>query len=148
MSNFDVQDVIPHRGAMCLLSEIIETSEEKVLAKVNINEHSSFFQASKGVAAHIGIEYMAQAISAWANASSPYEEPQIGLLLSCRKYETKQNYYPLNSELIIEAKPLSIDADISVFECKIFDAQKNQQVSSTTLTVYNDGEAVERLYEK
>jgi predicted hotdog family 3-hydroxylacyl-ACP dehydratase len=87
ISAIPIQDLLPHRGALCLLTRALWVDEEHLIAQVDITTHDLF--ARDGVVgAWVGIEYMAQAIAAWAGwqARQRGDVPSIGLLVGTRHY--------------------------------------------------------------
>ena len=61
----DIRSLVPHAGPMVLLDRVISVDEDSLLAEVRIRSDSLFCNTD-GVGAWVGIEYMAQAIGAWA----------------------------------------------------------------------------------
>ncbi len=64
-TSLPVADLVPHRGTMSWLDRILSVDTERVVAEADIAEDSLFLRDGQ-LAAWIGIEYMAQAIAAWA----------------------------------------------------------------------------------
>jgi ApeP dehydratase len=62
-----IADLVPHKGPMCLLDRLIEVEEERLVAEVMVSD-SSLFSRGGTVGAWVGIEYMAQAVAAWAGS--------------------------------------------------------------------------------
>ncbi len=63
---FPTCELIPHSEPMILIDELVEATSDHASAKVTIREDSMFSNAAGGVPAWIGIEYMAQTVSAFA----------------------------------------------------------------------------------
>ena len=61
----DIRSLLPHAGPMVLLDRVISVDDDSLLAEVRIRSDSLFCDGD-GVGAWVGIEYMAQAIGAWA----------------------------------------------------------------------------------
>ena len=61
----DIRSLVPHSGTMVLLDRVISADENTLCAEVVIRPDSLFY-ADGGVGAWVGIEYMAQAIGAYA----------------------------------------------------------------------------------
>ncbi len=98
-------DLVPHAGRMRLLDAAIEGDEESLSARVEIRADSLFFDGA-GVGAWVGIEYMAQAIAAWAGwrARLAGGAPRIGFLLGSRSYRCARPRFLLGEILIVEAR--------------------------------------------
>lgn len=117
-----VSDLLPHRGEMILLDHI-ELWREDYLEAVVLNHSDSLFSDLNGnVPAWVGIEYMAQAIGAFAgiHALQKGEPVRIGLLLGTRKYETQVAHFQRNTTLTIKVKQVFMDENnLAAFACTI-----------------------------
>src|SRR5262245_7177162 len=83
-----VEELIPHSPPMVLLDRILTYDDTSLSAEVTIHARSMFHESAiDGVPAWIGIEYMAQAISALSGLRSrERNQPvKLGLLLGSRK---------------------------------------------------------------
>lgn len=86
-----IKDLIPHSPPMVLLDRVLDCSETDLLAEVSVSKRSMFFDSRLGgVPAWAGIEYMAQAIAAFAGVRGrkSRSEPKLGFLLGTRKYNS------------------------------------------------------------
>lgn len=80
-----LERLLPHRGAMSMLSRVLRHSDDETTCAIEIAEQELFRDADGGVAAWIGIEYMAQCIAAHAGLLSEDDGvPRIGYLASIR----------------------------------------------------------------
>jgi len=61
----DIRQLVPHSGQMVLLDRALQADADCLVAEVRIHE-GSMLGGPDGVGAWVGIEYMAQAISAHA----------------------------------------------------------------------------------
>ena len=84
----DIRDLLPHSGPMVLLDRLVAADDESLCAEVRIRADSLFF-VDGGVGGWVGLEYMAQAIGAFAGyrARLRGEPVRIGFLLGTRRYE-------------------------------------------------------------
>jgi len=84
----DIRTLVPHAGPMVLLDRVISADEESLCAEVRIR-HDSLFCRAGAVGAWVGLEYMAQAIGAYAGFTACLRgEPiKLGYLLGTRCYE-------------------------------------------------------------
>ena len=83
-----VESLVPHSPPMVLIDEVLEFDDNSLLAAVDIYGNCMFYNRDiEGVPAWVGIEYMAQAISAFAGiqALKRGEEIKPGFLLGTRK---------------------------------------------------------------
>ena len=132
----DIRSLVPHAGPMVMLDRVISADEETLCAEVSIRSESLFCTA-EGVGAWIGLEYMAQAIGAYAGhiAHLRGEAAKIGFLLGTRRYECKQPFFTVGTRLRIHVKRLfQSENGMGSFECRIDDGAA--QLASVTLTVY------------
>lgn len=116
-----IEDVVPHRGEMCLLDRVLHWDEESIQAEVVV-PHTGLFVENGGVPAWVGIEYMAQAIAAWAGcrARQKGNEPSIGFLLGSRRYSSSRALFPSGTRLRVSARcELLGDNGLGMFACKL-----------------------------
>mgnify|MGYP005996208549 CR=1 FL=1 len=60
-----VEELVPHSGRMSLLTRVVDSGDDWLTAEVDITS-KSMFSDDKGVPAWVGLEYLAQAIGAYA----------------------------------------------------------------------------------
>ncbi len=136
----EIRSIVPHSGAMVLLDSVVFVDDENLCAEVNITRDTVFFDGD-GVAAWVGIEYMAQAIAAHAGyLSSLRGDPvKVGFLLGARRYECSRPSFQLGSVLKISVqKILQAENGLGAFECRIDDSQDSTAgaVAVATITVF------------
>ena len=132
----DIRSLVPHSGTMVLLDRVISVDENSLCAEVAIHP-SSLFYADGGVGAWVGIEYMAQAIGAYAGyrARLRGEPIKIGFLLGTRRYESRRPFFPQGSVLKIYIKRvLESDNGLASFDCHIDD--DGGEIASANVTVF------------
>ena len=132
----DVRSLVPHAGPMVLLDRVISADGDKLLAEVRIRSDSLFCNAD-GVGAWVGIEYMAQAIAAWAGYTARLrgEPVKLGFLLGTRRYECSRPIFVLGSLLQVHVRRVFQDENgLGSFECYIDDEQG--RVATATVTVF------------
>ena len=64
-AGIDIEAVVPHRGRMRMVDQLLANDPDSVTVSAEIRPDNLFADA-QGVPAWVGIEYMAQAIAAWA----------------------------------------------------------------------------------
>lgn len=146
--SYPIADIVPHGGKMCLLDRAIEGDAETLSCEVTIREDGLFY-SNGGVNAWVGIEYMAQAIAAWAGwrARLRGEIPKIGFLLGSRRYECTNPKFNLGETLHVEVhRQFQADNGIGQFDCRIY--LNGLTVASATLTVFEPADAENFLMEK
>jgi predicted hotdog family 3-hydroxylacyl-ACP dehydratase len=118
-----IESVVPHRGRMLLVDRLLAHDEDAVAVGAAIRADNLFADA-QGVPAWIGIEYMAQAIAAWAGcrALARSEPVRIGFLLGARRYDGDPRHFAIGTMLRIEARrELFGDNGMGMFACRILE---------------------------
>ena len=141
-------DVLPHRGSMLLLDVIRDYGDDWLVAEVRVRKDSGFATPA-GVPGWVGIEYMAQAVSAWSGIGQVQNggKPSPGLLLGSRRYDVKRPVFAIGSHLRVRAQLVWRDADdLAAFECGI--EEDGVPVAHAQLKVYRprDLDAVLKEY--
>ena len=129
-------DLVPHSGRMRLLDRAIDGDEESLSASVEIRADSLFFDGV-GVGAWVGLEYMAQAVAAWAGwrARLSGAAPKVGFLLGSRRYLTSRSSFLLGEVLLVQAqRQFQADNGLGHFDCTLTIA--GVQDAEAALTVF------------
>jgi predicted hotdog family 3-hydroxylacyl-ACP dehydratase len=138
MTQFTIEQVLPHDHPMILLDKLDEFCDDKAQCSHLITEQSVFFDPLlQGVPSYVGIEYMAQSIAAYANANELVQNRavEIGFLVSTRKYKCDYSVFELNMDLQITVEKLYKDeSGLSAFDCAIFTNEK--QIATARLNVF------------
>jgi predicted hotdog family 3-hydroxylacyl-ACP dehydratase len=132
----DIRTLVPHSGPMVLLDRVISAGEESLCAEVRIRA-DSLFCVDGAVGAWFGIEYMAQAIGAYAGyvARLRGEPIKLGYLLGTRCYECSRPVFTAGTLLRIHAKRiLQSENGLGSFECRIED--ESGQIAAATVSVF------------
>ncbi|MDP3876621.1 MAG: hotdog family protein [Methylobacter sp.] len=116
-----VADLIPHSGSMVLLERIIDYDDQSLIAEVVVRGDGLLGGDEKSVPAWVGIEYMAQAIAAFAGvtAKQANEPIRLGFLLGTRRYGSNIAAFKAGSILTIRVKKIMQDDNLGVFDCRI-----------------------------
>ena len=120
-----IETVVPHRGRMLLVDRLLARDEDSVVVGALVAA-DNLFAEDRGVPAWVGIEYMAQAISAWAGCRglARGEPPAIGFLLGTRRYECSACHFAIGAQLRIEARrELFGDNGMGLFSCRILEGE-------------------------
>ena len=136
----DIRDLMPHSGPMVLLDRVIAADDESLCAEVRVRANSLFF-VDGAIGGWVGLEYMAQAIGAFAGYRSRLrgEPVRIGYLLGTRHYECKQPGFVLGSRLEIYVKRVLQSQDgLAAFDCRIED--ETGMVASANITVFQSAD--------
>jgi predicted hotdog family 3-hydroxylacyl-ACP dehydratase len=132
----EIRSLIPHAGPMVLLDRVISVDAETLCAEVRIRSDSLFCDVD-GVGAWVGIEYMAQAIGAWAGyAARVRGKPvKLGFLLGTRRYECTRPFFVLGSVLRVHVRRLFQNENgLGSFECYI--ENEEGRIATAAVTVF------------
>lgn len=127
-----IDALIPHSGEMILLDDILESSPDFIAARCTPKPDSLFSRDDGSVPAWVGIEYMAQAIAAFAGiqAKQAGEEIRLGFLLGTRHYHSNVTHFLPEQPLTIRAERSIEDSNgLSVFNCLIEGANVRVEAS-------------------
>jgi predicted hotdog family 3-hydroxylacyl-ACP dehydratase len=116
----DVAGIIPHSGQMVLLDRVIEFDGDSLTAELIVRD-DGLFGDEQGVPAWAGIEYMAQAVAAYAGIKSKLagEPIKLGFLLGTRRYNSNVASFAVGTALTIQIKTIIQDEKLGVFDCTI-----------------------------
>jgi predicted hotdog family 3-hydroxylacyl-ACP dehydratase len=116
----DIAALIPHSGRMVLLDRIIDFDGYTLSAKLVVR-NDGLLGDDKTVPAWAGIEYMAQAVAAYAGIKSKQagEPIKLGFLLGTRRYTSNVASFDVGTALTIQVKNIIQDENLGVFDCKI-----------------------------
>lgn len=142
---YDIEQVVPHRGTMRLVDRLLEWDGSRAAVELTVPVDGPFHEVG-GVPAWVGIEYMAQAIAAWAGcqARARGEAPKIGFLLGSRRYATDIGHFAIGSVLRVEAEcELFGDNGLGMFACRIIEGER--VVASANVSVFQPADARDYL---
>jgi predicted hotdog family 3-hydroxylacyl-ACP dehydratase len=127
-TSFAVEQLIPHSPPMVLLDRILYYDSMALIAEITIKAGCMFYDpAVQGVPAWVGIEYMAQAISALGGlrAIEKQESIKIGFLLGTRKMLLQQKVLRADCTYQVHVKQLFWDdSGLANFDCEIRDGEQ------------------------
>lgn len=117
----DIAGLIPHSGRMILLDKIIDFSEDTLSAELTVRD-DGLLGNDQFVPAWAGIEYMAQAVAAYAGIQSKLagKPIKLGYLLGTRRYVANVARFAVGSTMTIAVKKIIQDDKLGVFDCKIY----------------------------
>lgn len=90
----NIEDLVPHRGAMSWLDRVVDAGPEHVVAEATVRADHLLLQGGR-LSPAVGIEYMAQAVAAWAGWQRHCSDggpPRIGFLLGTRRYQCSRSF--------------------------------------------------------
>lgn len=133
---YEVGQLVPHRGRMSLLDSIVEYGPDWLRARVTPAPGAAF-ASPDGVPGWVGIEYMAQAASAFGGIEQVQrgETPSIGLLIGARYYRCMQDSFAFGTPLDVFAQIAMRDAeDFAAYDCRI--ESGGRRIAECTLKAY------------
>lgn len=123
LENYKIEELLPHSPPMVLIDEIVDYSTDHLVAKINCNKQSRFFDNTiNGVPGWVGLEYMAQSIAAYAGvqAKIKHQPIKLGFLLGARKYEMLQSTFLCGFSYNVSVTQLYMDeSGLGKFDCMI-----------------------------
>jgi predicted hotdog family 3-hydroxylacyl-ACP dehydratase len=140
-----IEKYIPHRGPMRLVDRLIEADDEQALVEADVPAQGRFVRDGS-MPAWVGIELMAQSISAWAGARALRRgrPPQLGLLLGSRKFEMRRASVPAGATLRIRVRcELLAGNGLGMFECRM--THGDEELASAFVSVFEPGDAMSFL---
>lgn len=147
MSFAEIRQLVPHSGDMVLLERVLSASSECLCAELTIRSDTLFCDGA-GVGSWVGIEYMAQAIAAYAGnqALQRGEAVKVGFLLGARRYQASVPLFALGSVLHVHAQhAMQGENGLAAFECRIDDAASGAVLANATITVFEPNNVDEFL---
>ncbi|MES2626118.1 MAG: hotdog family protein [Pseudomonadota bacterium] len=122
-TKYSVEELIPHSPPMVLLDRILHYDDLNLIAEITIQVDCKFYDAAvQGVPAWVGIEYMAQAISALGGLRAIEKNAgiKIGFLLGTRKMLLQQKVLRAGCCYQIHVRQLFWDdSGLANFDCEI-----------------------------
>lgn len=128
---------VPHRHGMCLLDTLLEVGQEHLIAEV-IPSRDGLFADTQGVPGWVGLEWLAQAVAAWAGVQAMREgdEPRIGFLLGTRHYHCETPWFvfdqPVRVQVILDFRA---DNGLGAFRGELRNSD-GHSLASATLNVF------------
>ena len=119
-----IDTLIPHKPPMMLIAEVVGEVEEGLVAIARPDSKAWYATDDGSMPAWIGIELMAQSISAWAGlqAYKAGKPPKKGFLVGTREYTSKCSSFAAGKTLFIEVRKVFSDTKgLAAFNCLIRD---------------------------
>jgi predicted hotdog family 3-hydroxylacyl-ACP dehydratase len=130
----DITLYVPHRGAMCWLDRVLDAGPEHLQAEAVLRADHLMVRDG-ALSGATGIEFMAQAVAAWAGWQRAGGEPRIGFLLGTRRYQCSRAQFRVGETLRIEVHKLfQADNGLGQFDARIEIA--GVEVASANLNVF------------
>src|SRR5438552_53932 len=128
-------ELLPHSPPMILLDTVVDRDERSIACAVRVRPDMPFARDGH-VPALLAIEYMAQAVAAYAGllARDEGRPIRIGYLLGTRELTLDVERFDVGDELIVRARHVWGDATLGTFDCDIDRA--GTRSAAATLNVY------------
>lgn len=133
--------LLPHARPMILIDEVVAWDGAVMKTGLTIHAGMPFFEAGKGVPAHVAIEFMAQSCGAFIGmeAMESGEKVRIGFLLGTRNFTASRSWFPEHARLTVAVSISFRDAGMGVFECAV--SQGDEAVAEASLTLHQPDDA-------
>ena len=135
----NIDELVPHSGDMSLLDTVVQSSPECLVCELAVRE-DGLFDARGEVPALLGIEYMAQAVSAYSGLRRRNAPIRIGFLLGTREFHTNVATFPCGTTLRVKVCPVVFsDEGTAVFDCTVTGDGIEQRATIKAFEPEDDG---------
>ncbi len=129
---------VPHSGEMVLLDTIDSVAETSLVARTVVRADGLFNVSANQVPSFISVEYMAQAVAAWAgfHGLARGESVQPGLLLGVRDFRASTPNMQVGDQLTVSVEQvMQTPNGLAVFDARTESANLNISARLSVLTV-------------
>jgi predicted hotdog family 3-hydroxylacyl-ACP dehydratase len=132
-----LEQLLPYRPPMILLDRMIDATDKGSMCEVTIGPQTPFIEPA-GVPAFVGLEYMAQAVAAYAGYRSYLAGTSmaVGFLLGTPELKTCCQFFDCGQTLQIQATHVWGDNEFMQFHCTIQDALTGKLLQQAELHVF------------
>ena len=119
------EELLPHSGHMVLIDRVVSYKDNAITVVKTIKPDEVFVE-NGSVQGWVAIEYIAQAIGAFAGIRSKLagEPVKVGLLIGTRKFSCDFPQFSVGDELSISAEQIhKEDSGLCVFACEVIAPQ-------------------------
>ena len=143
MSWPDLAELLPQKGPMRLLSEVLAHDVDETLCAAQVSDAGLFHDADGGVPAWLALEYAAQCMAVHGALASRArgEPPRPALLLGTRRLRLSVARFPSESALRVRARHHRGESGLVAFDCSIEDRSDGAVLASGRVNVYTLDEA-------
>jgi predicted hotdog family 3-hydroxylacyl-ACP dehydratase len=137
-STLPIDRLLPHAVPMILIDEVLDHSEACLKAGVTVRADSLFFEAGRGIPAHVAIEWMAQTCGAFvgAEALAQGQPVRLGMLLGTREFRCDVPWFAEGLSLEVNVTLIFRDEEMGAFDCTVARAADGGILAKATLTLY------------
>ena len=122
LRDLSIAQLVPHQGAMSLLDEVIAADDSFLEAALVVRDDGLFSTNDGRVPALLAVEYMAQAVAAFAGVRgiAAGEGIQPGLLLGARNFASSVSHFASGDRLGVKVSlVLEGTNGLGVFDCEV-----------------------------
>jgi predicted hotdog family 3-hydroxylacyl-ACP dehydratase len=121
-SPYPIEALLPHARPMILIDRVLDFDTKFIEAELTVRPDMPFFEPGKGVAAHVSLEWMAQACAAYVGLEAllANQTVRIGFLLGTRNFAAKIPWFAAGETLRVRADLVFRDEETGVFDCAIY----------------------------
>jgi predicted hotdog family 3-hydroxylacyl-ACP dehydratase len=133
-----MSQLLPHAAPMILIDEVLERGEASLKAGITVRADSIFFEAGRGIPAHVAIEWMAQTCGAFVGAEAlEWGLPvRLGMLLGTREFRCDVPWFKDGEHLTVSVTLIFRDEEMGAFDCAVARAADGEVLAKATLTLY------------
>ena len=115
-----IRELVPHQGAMCLLAEVLEWSEDSIACRASSHRDASNpLRTGHGLSAVAGVEYAAQAVAAHSVLTSS-TDPKAGYLAALRDVSCAvERLDTVAADLVVRAQRLAAESGRLLYDFRI-----------------------------
>jgi predicted hotdog family 3-hydroxylacyl-ACP dehydratase len=132
-----IEPFVPHKRGMCLLDSIVAVAADHLRAEVTPRA-DDLFATAQGIPGWVGLEWMAQAVAAWAGVQEAASggSPLVGFLLGSRRYTCSVEHFTFGEPIQVDIhQEFRADNGLAAFQCQVLN-QHEQLLASATLNVF------------
>jgi predicted hotdog family 3-hydroxylacyl-ACP dehydratase len=135
----EIDNLVPHSRDMSLLDTVLEANAEVLICELTVRS-DGLFDSQGEVPALLGIEYMAQAVSAYSGLRRGNLPIRIGFLLGTRQFDTNVASFPCGATLQVKVCPVIYSGEgLAVFDCTVSGAGIEQSARIKAYEPADDG---------
>lgn len=133
---YPIEALLPHAHPMILIDGVTGWDETAIETALRIRSDMPFFEAGKGIAAHIAIEWMAQTCGAFVGLEARLAglPPKIGFLLGTRAFRSNIAWFTEGADITIRADVKLRDNETGAFDCVV--RMGGQEMAQATLILH------------
>lgn len=143
-----VATLVPHSGDLVLLDRVLTADQESLSAALTVRADGLYNHGDQ-VPAWVGMEYMAQAVAAFAGWHAHLEQRpvQLGFLLGSRRFTHSRPAFQVGTPLTVTVhRLLQDDSGMAVFECTLDD--HHGRCAEARLNVFQPNDSEQYLRER